>query len=95
MYRYLPVPITVLNTHTIDGGVKPELTIPHQAVPSDVHDWLTENMGWGVAVSRHPDTSERLYEKPNCVPNASLTWCEAVAYESYRFLSLGGKEPLS
>lgn len=90
MYQYPPMPITVTPTMTIDGGVKPELTIPRQVEPQDVHDWLTD-MGWGVCHSRHPDTGERLYEKQDHLPNASLTWYEAVAYESYRFFSLGGK----
>lgn len=63
---------------------------PREDVPSEVDNWL-RSRGW-TTPSNHPDTGEPLYEK-NGDAYASpylFRWHEAVAWESYIFLSIGG-----
>ena len=67
--------------------------------PTQVKEWL-QGLGWSVA-THHPDTGEPLFRKDATknVPNigtVDLTdghyyrWSEAVAWEMFFFMSIGG-----
>jgi len=66
-----------------------------EAVPPDIVKFL-EEAGW-KQFNFHPDTTEPLFEKKVTGINAGYEetihcrWSEAMAYEFYRFLTIGDK----
>lgn len=66
---------------------------PQHNVPVEVSTWLNE-LGWGSPCT-HPDTGEQLYQKAGHAGSIGIsyfTWSEAVAWEWYMMMSLGGND---
>lgn len=86
-YPYFP-DATFLRTGSSNGHLTLAIDIPTRVTPLDVSSWLLSR-GWVVGPS-HPDTGEVLYCREAGDPH-HWTWTEAIAYECYRFLSIGGE----
>lgn len=57
--------------------------------PREVDEWLRE-IGW-ICNGVDPNNGAILYTKESITTNARyFAWYEAVAYETFRFLTLGG-----
>lgn len=87
-YPYYPNGLT-LRTSSSSNGFTIDLDTPTVVTPLDVHNWLI-SIGWQSA-STCPDTGQKLYTRTDGDPH-HWTWTEAIAYETYKFLTLGGYE---
>lgn len=97
MFTSWPTPPQI-NQHVSGPGiVTTTVEIPQEEVPMEVHNWLMLR-GWKMA--QHNDESGCfLYFQPNPVSDASngyevrmFRWYEAMAYEMYLLMTIGGAE---
>ena len=89
-YPSFPDP-TSIRTGSTSGSITLDLHTPTHVTPNDVDTWLKANRWHSPCTD--PDSGEVLYQKhstPEC-NGAYFRWYEAVAYECYRFLSIGGE----
>lgn len=87
-YPFYPDP-TMLRTGSTSGTLTIDLDLPTVVTPLDVDGWLMD-IGWH-SHSTCPDTGQKLYIRAEGDPH-HWTWTEAIAYETYKFLTLGGHE---
>ena len=89
MYDSFPVASKV-TANTTGNGIELYAQPSNHDVPAKIQDFLT-GMGWNTG-TYDPDTNEQLFQKMSDVDisNYYFRWPEAMAYEWYRMMSLGG-----
>jgi len=82
---------TTIRTNASGSGVQLELDFDYQDTPPKVDEFL-KKVGWSEHYSNHPNTQETLYQKIGDEDTQGMyfTWVEAMAYEWYRTITLGG-----
>jgi hypothetical protein len=92
MYVNYPTDTRVTVSTSDNTSAKFDLDFATKNVPPEIDAWLN-GLGWGLACN-HPDTLEALYQKSGnaVVGTGYFTWNEAVAWEWYMMMSLGGND---
>lgn len=95
-YNYSPhdEDIELINDELrVSGGVtiKAKLERNTHVCPTRVYHWLVEKCGWVPSIN-DPMTGEPLFMAPSHYELELMyhRWYEAVAYESYLFMTIGG-----
>lgn len=78
----------------VAGGVTIKARMERNAhtCPTQVYEWLVYKCGW-ISSIVDPTTGEPLFASPDSYALDLMyhRWYEAVAYESYLFMTIGGK----
>ena len=91
MYANYPDQTKIVPQNT-GNGVEFNQVQDNHAVPMGVDAWL-QQLGWGTPCN-DPDTTEPLYQKSGNqdVGSKYFKWYEAIAWEWYMMMSLGGSD---
>jgi len=80
-----------ITTHSVANTVEYKYSATYQYVPQGIPKWL-QDMGWTTSTN-DPDTEEMLFQRQGDEQNSTMyfRWYEAVAYEWFRMMTLGGE----
>jgi hypothetical protein len=89
MYNAWPDSTRIITTST-SNGIQFDMHHDEHRVPPNIEQFLGE-LGW-TSQCNDPDTREQLYTKVSDLDlsNKHFKWYEAIAYEWYRTMTLGG-----
>jgi hypothetical protein len=90
MFRNWPDSTKVMAEATTSNNIQLFSKHEKEETPTDIKNFLA-GLGW-QATMKHPDNEDDLWSKPGDMEIASFyfRWYEAVAYEWYRMLTIGG-----